>query len=221
MLGMPLSVMGEIPAPSIASPALRMETFGPVEPKQITALHVLELAPMWAGPLAGKVLVAGGANVVKIESPKRPDGTREGSLEFFQYLNSKKVIKSVDFSDKRAGDELRAMIRGSDIVIEGSRPRALEQIGIDARQMLRDGDVDVWLSVTGYGRDSNRVAFGDDAAVAGGLCNTTAPAFTGDASGDPLTGLAGAVGILAALAVQRRALIELSMARVCAWAAAG
>ena len=221
MLGMPLSVMGEVLAPSVALPALQVESFGSIEPKRVESLRVLELAPMWAGPLAGKVLAIAGANVAKVESPKRPDGTREGSPTFFEYLNSKKVIKSLDFSDQRAGEELRAMIRGSDVVIEGSRPRALEQIGIDARQMLRDGEVDIWLSVTGYGRDSNRVAFGDDAAVAGGLCDTTAPAFTGDASGDPLTGLAGAVGILAALSVQHRALIDLSMSRVCAWAAAG
>ena len=219
LLGMPLAVMGEINAPTAASPALQISWFGSVVKKQPEELRVLELAPMWAGPLAGKILGSAGARVTKVESPTRPDGTREGSPAFFAYLNGNKSVAPVDFASDDAGDTLRQLISESDVVIEGSRPRALEQLGIDARQMVADGEVDIWLSVTGYGRDSQRVAFGDDAAVAGGLCDIKKPAFTGDASGDPLTGLAGAVGVLAAMQSERACLIDLSMARVCAWAA--
>ena len=52
----------------------------------------------------------------------------------------------------------------------------------------------VWVSITGYGRDgpaAQRVAFGDDAAVAGGLIggDRTDPVFCADAVADPLAGL--------------------------------
>ena len=58
-------------------------------------------------------------------------------------------------------------------MIEASRPRALAQFGLDAVDIVTaNGGPQIWVSITGYGRNgegANRVAFGDDAAVAGGL----------------------------------------------------
>ncbi|MHA7834565.1 MAG: CoA transferase, partial [Algiphilus sp.] len=58
-----------------------------------------------------------------------------------------------------------------------------------------------WIAITGHGRvgaDAERVAFGDDAAVAAGLSWIMAqahgtPCFVGDAVADPLTGLHAAL----------------------------
>jgi hypothetical protein len=221
LLGMPLAIVGETTAPSVEVPAIQPEFFSPFVGDALSSLRVLELAPMWAGPLAGKILGAAGASVVKVESPSRPDGTRVGSPEFFEYLNGGKEIVPLDFNARDAASRLRQLISSSDVVIEGSRPRALAQLGIDPREVLESGHTSIWLSVTGYGRHSARVAFGDDAAAAGGLCDRETTAFTGDASGDPLTGLAGAFAVLRALSEGRRCLLDLSMARVCAWAAHG
>lgn len=221
LLGMPLAIVGETAAPSVEAPAIQPEFFSPFVGDALSSLRVLELAPMWAGPLTGKILGAAGATIVKVESPSRPDGTRVGSPEFFEYLNGGKEIVPLDFNARDAASRLRQLISSSDVVIEGSRPRALAQLGIDPREVLESGHTSIWLSVTGYGRHSARVAFGDDAAAAGGLCDRETPAFTGDASGDPLTGLAGAFAVLRALSEGRRCLLDLSMARVCAWAAHG
>ena len=47
---------------------------------------------------------------------------------------------------------LRTLLTAADVVIEGSRPRALQQLGIDANELLNaDDGPDVWLSITGYG----------------------------------------------------------------------
>ena len=83
----------------------------------------------------------------------------------------------------------------ADVVLEASRPRALAQFGIDA-EALTTGTPDgrgpqAWVSITGYGRtgdEANRVAFGDDAAAAGGLVSWTdgEPLFCADAVADPL-----------------------------------
>ena len=85
------------------------------------------------------------------------------------------------------------------MVIEGSRPRALEQLGIDARSIVRHGP-QVWVSITGHGRDganTMRVGFGDDAAAAGGLVDWVdgTPHFVGDAVADPLAGLTAAMAV--------------------------
>jgi crotonobetainyl-CoA:carnitine CoA-transferase CaiB-like acyl-CoA transferase len=105
-------------------------------------------------------------------------------------------------------------------VIEASRPRALEQLGIQAGDEVRGGGPQVWVSITGYGRtDPNaRVAFGDDAAAGGGLVvwHDGVPMFCADAVADPITGLAAANACLDALAAGGRWLLDVSMAGVCA-----
>jgi crotonobetainyl-CoA:carnitine CoA-transferase CaiB-like acyl-CoA transferase len=79
------------------------------------------------------------------------------------------------------------------------------------------------VSITGYGREGNAadlVAFGDDAAVAGGLVaadGAGGPVFCADAVADPLTGLYAAA---AALAVEGGALVSVPMAGVAAHALA-
>jgi hypothetical protein len=81
----------------------------------------------------------------------------------------------------------------------------------------------VWLSITGHGRAAGgRVAFGDDAAVAGGLV-AGGPWFCADAVADPLSGLTAAVAVLEQLRAGGGALVDVSMAAVaaaCAGAAA-
>ena len=75
------------------------------------------------------------------------------------------------------------------------------------------------LRVTAAGRvRGERVAFGDDAAVAGGLVvwDESGPCFCADAVADPLTGLAAAVGVLDALKQRHSVLLDIAMARVAA-----
>jgi crotonobetainyl-CoA:carnitine CoA-transferase CaiB-like acyl-CoA transferase len=114
------------------------------------------------------------------------------------------------------------MIRNADVVIEGSRPRALQQLGIDAEQILREARPRVWLSITGYGREGSpgqRVGFGDDCAVAGGLVDDSpaGPQFVGDAVADPITGLVAATAILRAVKEQKSCLIGVSLAETASW----
>ena len=76
------------------------------------------------------------------------------------------------------------------------------------------------MSVTGYGRTgaaANHVAFGDDAAVAGGLVAydaAGAPLFCGDAIADPMTGLFAAAAAFRALATGGGQLVDVAMAAV-------
>jgi crotonobetainyl-CoA:carnitine CoA-transferase CaiB-like acyl-CoA transferase len=117
---------------------------------------------------------------------------------------------------------LRGLLQAADVVIEGSRPRALRQWGVDAKALLADGDGPrVWVSITGYGREGpagERVAFGDDAAAAGGLLGRDAagPCFLADAVADPLTGIAAASAVTTALAEGGSWLLDAALAKVAA-----
>lgn len=182
---------------------------------------VVDLSSLWAGPLCGQLVAAQGASVVKVESTRRPDGARQGPREFFDLLNCDKRCVAIDFTDRVGRAVLHALVRRADVVIESSRPRALGQLGIDAVDMVASGGPQVWVSITGYGRGgdgSNRVAFGDDAAVAGGLVvwDDAHPMFCGDAIADPLSGIAAAAACLDALEQGRRSVLDVSMAATAA-----
>jgi CoA-transferase family III len=209
LLGMPAAVLGEVIAD--APEVLR---HGGKAAMSITDVLVADLSSMWAGPLCGRLLAAAGATVVKVETPGRPDGTRRGHRGFFDWMNSGKLCYCVDFDSP----ELRDLLEAADMVIEGSRPAALTRRGLGAEQIPgRPGRI--WLRITGYGSDfGDRVAFGDDAAVAGGLVGylDDRPVFCGDAISDPLSGLEATMAVVNALAQGGGTIIDVSMAAVAA-----
>jgi hypothetical protein len=184
---------------------------------------VVDLSSLWAGPLCAHLLQLGGGRVVKVESRDRPDGARNGSPDFFDLLNEGKASVVLDFRSTEGVRSLRDLLAAADVVIEASRPRALQQVGIDANALLHDdgGGPDVWLSITGYGReapDAQRVGFGDDAAVAGGLVvyDEEGPCFCADAIADPITGMVAAAAVREALASGRRWMIDAALSRAAA-----
>ena len=188
--------------------------------------QVVDLSSLWAGPVVGRILSEAGAQVTKVESETRPDGAR-AIPPFYQWVHSPvEASVRLDFRSPTGRAEAAALIDAADVVIEASRPRALEQLGLgpDDRPP-RPGRI--WLSITGHGRTRpgrDWVAFGDDAAVAGGLVGWDAaggPVFCGDAIADPITGIAGAVAVLRALDAGGGKLIDLSMSRAAGAMAAG
>jgi hypothetical protein len=159
--------------------------------------RVVDLSALWAGPLASHVLWLAGADVIKVESRKRPDAMRNGDTQFYSLLNQGKSSVVVDLADHNDRMALRRLIATADIVIEASRPRALMQLGFDAAEIVATTPGLVWITITGHGatdEPASWVGFGDDCAVAAGLSAalrevTGRTGFVGDAIGDPLTGL--------------------------------
>lgn len=162
---------------------------------------VIDLSALWAGPLCTQLLAQMGARVIKLESVSRPDGARRGLPGFFDLLNAGKQSVALDLASAQGRRQLRALLGYADIVVESTRPRGLEQMGIDATEIVRRGDGCVWLSITGYGRAAplrDWIAYGDDAGVAAGLSWLLrdaggAAVFCADAVADPLTGLHSAL----------------------------
>ncbi len=189
--------------------------------RSLAGLVVVDLSSLWAGPLAGALLAAAGATVVKVESTRRPDGARRGPPPFFDLLNGGKRSVAFDLADPGGVRVLQRLLRRADVVIEASRPRALEQLGIDAVDLMAAGGPRVWVSITAHGRSGpgrDRVGFGDDAAVAGGLvCRQgDQPMFCADAVADPTSGMVAAAATLDALATGGRWVLDVAMSGVAA-----
>lgn len=184
---------------------------------------VVDLSGLWAGPLATNLLNLSGARIVKVESPNRPDGLRGGHAGFYGLLNGGKDCVALNFQNPADLDRLRALLSRADVVIEASRPRVFEQLGLNAEALVAEKPGKIWARVTAYGQQSNRIGFGDDIGVSAGLSHLMERAhgetcFVGDAIADPLMGLHLALAIQAFLKKGNGAVIDIAMVDVVRYA---
>lgn len=216
-LGLPVGALGEV---SAGRPQAETQAYWP--PRALAGTpRVIDLSALWAGPMCGAILAAAGCEVTKVESRTRPDPTRTSTPEFHRRLNGAKQERIVDLADPADRTALREAVLAADVVITGARPRAFATLGFDPYEITAGGAV--WVAITGYGwAEGHRVAFGDDAAAAGGLVGWTdagEPRFLGDALADPVTGLAAAVGALEALTGGGAVRVDVGLAPCAAGAA--
>ena len=218
------------PTPMPTAMPTKVKTTRTNSPSVGRRIRLLDLSHLWAGPLATSLLALAGIDVLKLESPTRPDGARRGPRAFFDLLQGGKRGGALDLHRAQDRARFEVLLEQADVVVESARPRALEQLGYDAGSWLATRPGRIWASITGYGRRGEQrdwIAFGDDAAVAAGLAwpaadadgESKAPCFCGDAIADPLTGLHAAVGILAHLRAGRGGLLDFSLVGVSAHAA--
>jgi hypothetical protein len=223
LLGLPVCTVGEVQADSLEAPL--QWRGGGHDRRGRGAIKVIDLSSMWAGPLCGAVLAAAGWAVTKVESRARPDTTRVAAPGMFDRLNGEKTHQSIDLSDPADIAWLREQVAGADIVVTSARPRAFEQLGLTPELMFSRNPGLTWVAISGYGwlgEQADRVAFGDDAAAAGGLLRRVGgePRFLGDALADPLTGLAAAVGALKSVQRGGGFLVDAALAATAAGVAA-
>jgi CoA-transferase family III len=214
LLGIPTAALGRPEKPAAPWSVQRFCASAP--PRAIAGLRIVDLSSMWAGPLAARLIADCGARIVKVESSERPDGAR-AVPDFYKTMHHEnQEVITLNFRSPTGRRKLGTLLADADVVIESSRPRALEQLELSFDK-VRTRPGKVWASVTGYGRSvpgRDWVAFGDDAAVAGGLVaweDGNHPVFCGDAIGDPIAGMTAASAILQAVASGGGLLLDVSM----------
>ena len=220
LLALPIAGVGEVSADR-PDAVLERRAAGA---RRSGPLNVIDLSSMWAGPLCGGVLAAMGASVTKLESRGRPDPTRLTMPALHARLNGGKSLGDFDPGDRGDVARLGEAMATADVVITGARPRAFQQMGLTPDVLFAANPGLVWVAISGYGwtsEASDRVAFGDDAAAAGGLVRRARgqPRFLGDALADPITGLAAAAGAMRALQEGGGFLVDAALARCAAGAA--
>lgn len=237
MIGIPVALVAEPGEVSADEQSRSRRQSFPVEPWRVSRESpgqvqrspgtVVDLSSMWAGPLCANLLGLAGFQVIKVESVTRPDGARLGPRRFYDLLHAGHRSVALDFSDPADIGRLRTLMASADMVIESSRPRALDQLGLGPDVVLDRSPSLVWVSITGYGRSgpwNDRVAFGDDAAAGAGLVahsHDGSTYFCGDALADPLTGLHAALAALAMWRAGSGALVDVPLRDVAASVFAG
>lgn len=176
-------------------------------------IRVVEAATLFAAPLAGMVLGDFGAEVVKIEHPRRPDPARghgpskDGEGLWFKTLARNKRLVTLDLSKPEGADIFLRLAARADVVLENFRPGTLERWGLGWNELSAVNPRLVLARVSGFGQTgphAQRPGFGTLAEAMSGFA-----ALNGEPDGPPLlpplaladgiAGLATAFAVLAAL----------------------
>jgi crotonobetainyl-CoA:carnitine CoA-transferase CaiB-like acyl-CoA transferase len=201
----------------------RPEPTGATKPLPFNGLRVLDMTTFWAGPCGTHFLAMLGAEVIHVESTRRPDGTRliagipitedqwwEKS-PIFEALNTNKKGLTLDLQSPRGRELLRELIATCDVVVENFTPRVLDQIGLDFAAVQAINPAAVLVRMPGFGlegpwRDNPAFAYVIEAA-SGVSWLTGYPdrtPYDPYSIGDPNAGVHAVNAILLALEHRRR-----------------
>ncbi|MEO6349377.1 MAG: CaiB/BaiF CoA-transferase family protein [Candidatus Limnocylindrales bacterium] len=207
----------------------------------LAGMRVLELSTVLAGPYCSMVLADLGADVIKVEPPdgdatrgygppwvETTDGQERVAAYFLSVNRNKRSIK-LDLRQQEGRAVLGRLVARSDVLIENFRPGGLDRVGLtEARLSDLNADL-VHLSITGYGKngpDAGKPGYDFIAQAVGGLMSVTGFDAAREANDGPggggatkvgvaitdiVTGLLGAIGILAAVKSGQGQRIDVSL----------
>lgn len=180
----------------------------------LAGYRVVELGTIIAGPFAGRLLGDLGADVIKVESPRRPDPLRhwgqgevDGHRVFWTVHARNKRCVTIDLQTARGRDLLLDLAERSDVLVENFRPGTLEKWGIGPDALHARNPRLVIARVSGYGQDGPDAQKPGYASVAEGISGFRylnghpgeIPPRIALSLGDSLAGMFAVQGILAAL----------------------
>lgn len=198
----------------------------------LNGIRVLEVGSLIAGPFAGRLLADFGAEVIKIESPSRPDpfrdwgqGRVDGHALWWPVQSRNKKLITLDLA--RGRDVFLKLVERSDVVLENLRPGTLERWNLGEKDLLAVNPGLVMVRVSGYGQtgpQASRPGFASVAEAASGLRSVNgypgqAPPRTGISLGDTVGALFATIGTLLALVARGRdgqgQVVDVSLLEAC------
>lgn len=114
--------------------------------RPLAGIKVLDLTRILAGPVCGRTLAAYGADVMLVNSPKLPN------IESIIDTSRGKLSCLIDLEETGGRAELRALLSGANVFVQGYRPGGLDARGfgpVDAAQMCSGI---VYVSLSAYGQ---------------------------------------------------------------------
>jgi crotonobetainyl-CoA:carnitine CoA-transferase CaiB-like acyl-CoA transferase len=205
------------PEPTAAPSTAARSSACPAAPP-LTGLRVLDLATLFAGPLAATLLGDFGAEVVKVEHPRKPDPSRghgpskNGVGLWWKVLGRNKRTITLDLSRPGGRAVLLRLAETADVVIENFRPGTLEKWDLGWPELSAVNPRLVLARVTGFGQFgpyAHRPGFGTLAEAMSGFAAITGepdapPTLPPFGLADSVAGLATAYAVMTALAGRDR-----------------
>jgi crotonobetainyl-CoA:carnitine CoA-transferase CaiB-like acyl-CoA transferase len=145
-----------------------MERVAGVNPP-LAGLRVLDLSRVLAGPTATQMLGDLGADVVKVERPRRGDDTRGFGPPFlpasgderdvsayFIAANRNKRSIAIDLASEAGAQLVRRLARHADVLVESFRVGDLERKGLGYDALRSDNPRLIYCSISGFGQTGPR-----------------------------------------------------------------
>ncbi|MFE1288074.1 CaiB/BaiF CoA transferase family protein [Streptomyces sp. NPDC058751] len=186
---------------------------GPDEGGPLGGLRVLDLATLFAGPLAATMLGDFGAEVVKVEHPAQPDPSRghgpskDGIGLWWKLLGRNKRTITLNLSKPGGRDTLLRLAADADVIIENFRPGTLEKWDLGWAELSAANPRLILARVTAFGQFgpyAHRPGFGTLAEAMSGFAAVTGepdapPTLPPFGLADSIAGLVTAYAVLTAL----------------------
>lgn len=125
----------------------------------LAGLKVLDFSALLPGPFATLMLADMGADVLRVESPSRPDMVRmlppiasDGNSAAHGYLNRSKRSIGIDMKSPAGLDVVKRLVAEYDIVVEQFRPGVMDRLGVGYDALKAINPKIIYVSITGYGQ---------------------------------------------------------------------
>ena len=196
---------------------------GPWEPGKV---RVVDFSMGWAGPFVSHILACYGADVIKLESHRRfdwwrgsrppgddPSNALHERSHVFNTVNRGKRAVTLDLSTPEGNALGRKLMLTADVVVENYTAGVIERLGLSYESLARENPGLIMLRQPGFGAtgpEADYLVFGNTIEGMSGLTSMigyddeTHPFQMSNALGDPISGLNGALAVMAALAARRR-----------------
>ncbi|MFZ0191474.1 MAG: CoA transferase [Streptosporangiaceae bacterium] len=189
-------------------------------PGPLSGIRAISFGTAIAGALSGTALAELGADVIKIESPARPDNLRRlwapgepvvhepsGADTSPMFANFNRTTRSValDMKEPSSVALFLRLAEVADVIIENYAPGVMQRWGLGYEQIAAANPRIVMLSLTGFGHSGPRshyLAYGATVCSFVGL--TDAWQYPSGVHFDYLSQAHGVFGVLAALAARDR-----------------
>ena len=188
------------------------------ETKALAGIRVLDLGMFWAGPYAGKLLGDFGAEVIKIESVRRPDPLRVQARGIYpngepgehpwnrsgliNERNRSKLGLVLDLSTSQGATLFKRLVTLSDVVLENYSANVMTNFGLDYPVLKTANPSIITISIASQGLsgpEKDYISFGNTLEQTGGLAYITGypgepPYYSSGAYPDAISGImAGAI----------------------------
>jgi crotonobetainyl-CoA:carnitine CoA-transferase CaiB-like acyl-CoA transferase len=222
-------VSDRAPCPAPAGPEAEPPAWDPRGPAgesrdpPLAGFRVLDLTQAWIGPLAGMILGDLGAEVVKVETARRPDVWRWlgqavarpdlpateplNRSWYFNAVNRNKLGLGLDLARPQGAEIFLKLAADADVVLENFTPRVMTKFGLGYDALRNVRPEIVLTSFSGFGADGPLAEFKANGASIEALAGwdalhrdeTGKPVLMGAYPADPICGLQMAACTLVAL----------------------
>jgi len=184
----------------------------------LAGIRVLDFTGFWAGPAATHTLACLGADVVKVEGQRRPDGMRVGAVKgrsvesywewspIFHGVNTNKRCVTLELDQPDGVAMAKRLARTADVVVENFTPRVMDAFGLGWDALSAENPALVMVRMPAFGLDGpwrDRPGFAQTVEQTSGLATvsgyTDGPPVNPRGVCDPLGGIHAVTALLMAL----------------------